>query len=78
MLSTLYIVVSFIRYWLDDYPMHKHLIEQPEYQKKALGQILSEKGFQRFHEIVFFIATLNIAICCIMILLKCIGVLEWW
>ena len=77
-LSTLYIIVSFIHYWFDDYPMHKHFKEQPEYQKMALSQILSEKSLQRMDKILFFIATLNMAVCCVLILLKCIGILEWW
>lgn len=78
MITSIYIVIAFVHYWLDEYPMHKHFAEQPEYAKNNPAMITPGKRFRSLERITFYIATANIVACCVMLLLKVFGILEWW
>lgn len=71
MITTLYIVFSLLHYFLDDYPSYKHF--------KDSAYLYGENtGFSKFDKIIFYILTVNVVICFILIVFKCIGILEWW
>ena len=71
MITTLYIVFSLLHYFLDDYPSYKHF--------KDNAYLYGENaGFSKFGKIIFYILTANVVICFVLIVFKCIGILEWW
>ncbi len=72
--TTIYIIFSLLHYVFDDYPMHMHQKEQPEYQRMNI----SGKGFQKIDTIMFYITTANLVVCFVLLVLKCMGVIEWW
>lgn len=71
MLSTLYALVSLICYALDDYPSHKYCNDE-RYQQYG------SKRFWKFDRCMFYVATANAVVCVLLILLKCVGIIEWW
>ena len=71
MITTLYIVFSLLHYFLDDYPPYKHF--------KDSAYLYGENtGFSKLDKIIFYILTANVVICFILIVFKCVGILEWW
>lgn len=74
MLTTLYIVISLLNYVFDTYPMYKLIKEAPEYRRMNTGG----KGFRKFDVIMFYVATANLAVCFVLLMLKCVGIVEWW
>ena len=69
-----YMVISLLHYIFNDYPMHKLLKEQPEYQRMNM----SSKGLLKCDTVMFYVATANLAVCFVLLVLKCIGLIEWW
>ncbi len=58
--------------------MYKHYEEQPEQQRFFMEQLWGKKGLRRFSKAGFYIATANLIICCLLLVLKCAGYIEWW
>ena len=69
MLTTIYVALSLLHYFLDDYPTYKHLRNQAD----LYGDKIS-----RFDKIMFYATTANAVLSVIILLLKCIGIIEWW
>ena len=76
--SSAYIFVSFIIYLFDVYPNYMHYKEQPEYTRFFMEQIWGKKALRRFHKAGFYVATANLIVCCLLLVLKCVGYVEWW
>lgn len=54
--------------------MYKLIKEAPEYRHMNTGG----KGFREFDAIMFYVATANLAVCFVLLMLKCVGIVEWW
>ena len=81
MASSAYILVSFILYLFEIYPSYKHSKEQPEHERFFTEQMWGKKaprGFKKIEKALFYIATANLVVCCLLLVLKCIGYIEWW
>lgn len=73
MLTTLYVIVSLLYYFFNDYPLHKHFEDNEEIYAYNIN-----KSFLKLEKIMFYIARANMIVCIVLIFLKCIGVIEWW
>lgn len=78
MFSTLYVLLSIIKYIFDDYPSYKYYTDQPEYKKMQMEGLLGKKRMRRLSKTGFYIATANMGLCSILILLKLLGLIVWW
>lgn len=78
MASSVYIFVSLVIYLFEVYPEYKHYKEQPEYERLHMEQIWGKKALRRWNKAGFYIATINLIVCCFLLLLKLVGVIEWW
>lgn len=81
MYTSLYILLSVLHYWLDAYPSHQSLKEQTGYRKAAMQSAWPEPWLKRFgkvRRVCFYVETANQFVCCLLLLLKIMGVIRWW
>ena len=81
MASSVYILVSFIVYLFEIYPGYMHSKELPEQERFLTEQMWGKKAphrYKKFEKVIFCIGTINLIICCVLLLLKLVGVIEWW
>ncbi len=78
MVSTIYIIFSVLVYFLDISPMYKSHKDHKETQKFNDGHYTGSKRKDVLHKIEYYLATANLFVCFVLLLLKCFGLLAWW
>lgn len=73
MITTIYILISCVDFFLDTLPTHKMLSQQPDYKKQMFT-----RNFSKMNTILFYVSVVNQFVCLTLLLLKLLGYLTWW
>ena len=81
MLSTLYMAAFAFKYRLHDVPFYRLWRGRGEYERYGQEPVYSPRFLRflrRVDKVCFAFDTANFALCCLLFLAKCAGVLPWW
>ena len=70
MATTVFMILMIAAYLFDGYPSHK--LGMPRFP------FMRPKAMPALHKVAFVVETVLFAAACILLLLKCIGVIPWW
>lgn len=70
MVTTVFMILMIAAYLFDCYPSHK--LGMPRFQFTGF------KAMSVLSKVAFVVETALFAVACILLLLKCFGVIRWW